>query len=55
MNMTIEDIKYYKENAIDILRKNTQYATIKATEEAFNALIWLTEATEALDKARKQV
>ena len=53
MNMTIKDIKYYKENAIDILRKNTQYATMKATEEAFNALIWLTEATEVFRKEIK--
>lgn len=49
-DMTIEDIKYYKENAIKILRDNTQYATAKATEEAFDALIWLAMATEAFRK-----
>ena len=32
-NMTIEDMKEYKRNAIDILRKNSQYATAKATEK----------------------
>lgn len=47
MNMTIEDIKEYKRNAIEILQKNSQYATAKATEEAFDALIWL---EETLDK-----
>lgn len=45
--MTIEDIKEYKRNAIEILRKNSQYATAKVTEEAFDAFIWL---TEVLDK-----
>lgn len=45
-NMTIEDIKYYKENAIKILRKNTQYATAKATEEAFDALLYINEVVE---------
>ena len=38
--MTIEDIKEYKRNAVDILRKNSQYATAKATEEAFDILLW---------------
>jgi hypothetical protein len=48
--MTIEDIEYFKENAIKILKDNTQYATARATEEAFDALIWLTTATEAFRK-----
>ena len=43
MNMTIEDIIEYKRNAIDILRKNSQYATAKATETAFDALIAYTK------------
>lgn len=38
-NMTIEDIEEYKKNAIEILRKNSQYATAKATEEAFDTFI----------------
>lgn len=41
MRMTIEDMMEYKENAISILEKNSQYATAKATEMAFNALIYL--------------
>jgi len=43
MNMTIEDIKEYKKNAIEILRNNSQYATAKATEEAFDILLWFEE------------
>ena len=39
MNMTIEDIREYKRNAVDILRKNSQYATAKATEKAFDVLV----------------
>ena len=36
---TIEDAAEYKRNAVDILRKNSQYATAKATEEAFDILM----------------
>ena len=51
--MTIEDIKKYKRNAISILQRNSQYATAKATEEAFEALI---AYTKLVDKyARKKV
>lgn len=46
MDMTIKDIKEFKKNAIEILRKNSQYATAKATEEAFDALLWLEKAIE---------
>lgn len=38
-NMTIKDIEEYKRNAIEILRENSQYATAKVTEEAFDLLI----------------
>lgn len=48
MDMTIEDIKEYKKNAIEILKKNSQYATAKATEEAFNLLIWFEETKAKL-------
>lgn len=41
MKMTIEDIVEYKKNAIDTLESNGQYATAKASEMAFNALIYL--------------
>lgn len=37
--MTIKDIEEYKRNVIEILRENHQYATAKATEEAFDLLI----------------
>lgn len=50
MNMSIEDMKEYKRNAIEILKKNTQYATAKATEEAFDLLIWFEETSENLLK-----
>ena len=39
MGISIEDAKEYKRNAVEILRKNSQYATAKATETAFDALI----------------
>ena len=45
-NMTIEDIKEYKRNAIEILKKNSQYATAKATEQAFDTFIWFEETIE---------
>ena len=48
MNMTVEDIQEYKRNAIEILRKNSQYATAKATEEAFDLLIWIEETKQKL-------
>lgn len=50
-NMTIEDIKEYKKNAVEILRKNSQYATAKVTEEAFNLLIWSEKAMDAINSA----
>lgn len=51
----LEDIKYYKENAAKILRDNMQYATAKATEEAFDTLIWLIEAMDALVEAQNNL
>ena len=48
-NMTIEDIEEYKKNAIEILRKNSQYATAKATEKAFDTLIWFEKALEVFN------
>ncbi len=47
-NMTIEDIEEYKRNAIDVLRKNSQYATAKATEEAFDLLIWFKKTSDII-------
>ena len=37
--MKIEDIIEFERNAIEILKKNSQYATAKAVEIAFNALV----------------
>lgn len=50
MNMTIEGIKECKRNAIDILKKNSQYATAKVTEQAFDTLIWFTEVAEKFNE-----
>lgn len=50
--MTIEDLKEYKRNAIEILEKNSQYATAKATEEAFDLLIWYEGIKKDLEKYR---
>ena len=44
--MSIEDAKEYKRNATEVLRRNTQYATAKATEKAFDVLIAILEFTE---------
>lgn len=41
MKMTIEDIKEYRKNAIDILKRNDQHATAKAVDIAFSSLIVL--------------
>lgn len=41
MKMTIEDIKEYEKNAVSILEKNSQYATARAVEQAFSALVCL--------------
>lgn len=51
MDMTIEDANHYKENAVKILRRNTQYATAKATEQAFDLLIMFLEM-ERIEKEK---
>lgn len=48
-NMTIEDIEEYKKNAIEILEKNSQYATARATEKAFDTLIWFEKTMDAFN------
>lgn len=53
--MTIEDIKEYKRNATEILRKNSQYATAKAVDEAFSALIILGQIRWERDVAIAQL
>lgn len=44
--MTVEDIKEYRKNAVKILERNTQYATARAVEKAFDTLIWFEKALE---------
>lgn len=41
--MTIEELKEHKMNAVVILKEEMEYETAKATEEAFDLLIWLGE------------
>ena len=41
MRMTNEDIAEYRKNAVELLKKNSQYATAKAVDLAFSALIVL--------------
>ena len=48
--MTIDDAKEYKRNAIEVLRNNAQYATAKATENAFDVLIAVMKGSEVLNK-----
>lgn len=55
MKMTNEDIKEYKRNAIKILEKNTQYATAKAVDLAFNALICADQLMWERDVAIEQL
>lgn len=47
--MKLEDIVEYKNNAINVLEKNSQYATAKAAEMAFNALIYLEQNKWGVD------
>ena len=47
---TAEDIKYFKKRAVEVLRKNDQYATAKATEHAFNVLLAVCKGVEVFEK-----
>ena len=53
--MTIEDIREYKKNAVEILRKHDQYATAKAVEEAFMSLACLEQHMWERDVAISQL
>ena len=55
MKMTIDDIREYKENAIVILEEESQYATAKAVEMAFDALIALDQIRWERDVAIEQL
>lgn len=53
--MTIEDIREFRENAISILKKNSQYATANAVEQAFSAMICLGQYVWERDVAVSQL
>ena len=46
--MTVEELKEHKMYAIAILNEEMEYETAKATEEAFDFLIWFEEMKEKL-------
>lgn len=55
MKMTIEDIREYSKNAVNILKRNDQYATAKAVEYAFSSLIALEQIRWERDIAIEQL
>ena len=55
MQMTIEDIQEYKNNAVKILERNTQYATANAVKQAFSALVVLDQIRWERDIAIEQL
>lgn len=55
MKMTIEDIQEYRQNAIDILKRNDQFATAKAIDYAFSSLIVLEQIKWERDIALEQL
>lgn len=55
MQMTIEDIQEFKNNAVKILERNTQYATANAVKQAFSALVILNQIRWERDIAIEQL
>lgn len=55
MQMTIEDIQEFKNNAVKILERNTQYATANAVKQAFSALVILDQIRWERDIAIEQL
>ena len=55
MQMTIEDIQEFKNNAVKILERNTQYATANAVKIAFSALVALEQIRWERDIAIEQL
>lgn len=53
--MTYEDIEEFRKNAIDRLRKEDQYATANAVDEAFGALICIGQFKWERDIAIEQL
>ena len=55
MQMTIEDIQEFKNNAVKILERNTHYATANAVKIAFSALVALEQIRWERDIAIEQL
>lgn len=55
MRMTNEDIAEYRKNAVELLKKNSQYATAKAVDLAFSALIVFDQYKWERDVALEQL
>lgn len=55
IRMTNEDIAEYRKNAIELLKKNNQYATAKAVDLAFAALILIEQYQWERDIALSQL
>ena len=53
--MTYEDIEEFRKNAIERLRRESQYATANAVDKAFNALICVGQYKWERDVAIKQL
>lgn len=53
--MTIEELKEHKMNAVAILEEESEYETAKATEMAFDLLIWQEEIVKKLKEARESI
>lgn len=53
--MTFEDVREFQKNAVNILEKNSQYATARAVERAFGALVCLKQFKWERDIAIEQL
>jgi hypothetical protein len=55
MKMTYEDIEEYRKNADEILKKESRYATAKAVDRAFDALVCVQQFKWERDIALEQL
>lgn len=55
MKMTYEDIEEYRKNAAEILKRESQYATAKAVDRAFDALVCIQQFKWERDIALEQL
>ena len=55
MKMTYEDIEEYRNNASKILQKESQYATARAVNKAFDALVCVKQFKWERDIALQQL